>query len=156
VASGRVVDVETASTRELAAAVKELRTASPSGRGKTTTPDERARAQSLQKALRAAGLTRAHVRAVAFKPGQGADLAITGVPMARAALLGKRLVGWADDSPALMNGFTSAQADFCSLSASRSLRRRARVESQDSSRGQVSWGASRPISRSMWPKGSSR
>jgi hypothetical protein len=91
VAAGRVVNVETASTRELSAAVSDLRAAAPSGKGKATTAAERQRAHALQGALRSAGLTRARVRAVAYRPGQPADLAISGVPLASAALLGRRL-----------------------------------------------------------------
>jgi hypothetical protein len=95
--SGKKLDVAKASVRELHAAAKDLRAAQPKvGRpkGRTTTPEERARAAGLQAALHGAGLTRARVAAVATKPGQEADVRIEGVPMSALdklrAALGKK------------------------------------------------------------------
>lgn len=82
--SGKRLDISKASANEIKAAAKELRSAkTPAARprGRTTTPDERSRAARLEESLRAAGLDRARVIAVATRPGQEADLRIERVPM---------------------------------------------------------------------------
>jgi hypothetical protein len=95
--SGKTLDVAKASVRELHAAAKDLRAAAPRAarpKGRTTTPEERARAATLQTALHTAGLARARVAVVATKPGQEADVRIEGVPVSALdklrAALGKK------------------------------------------------------------------
>ena len=98
--SGKRIDLAKATTREIEAATKELRAQSSAGkpskkapRGRTTTAEEKARAASLQKALREGGLARARVVVVATKPGQPADLRIDRVPVNEIAALRKGLAG---------------------------------------------------------------
>lgn len=88
--SGRRLEVSKASANELKAAATELRRAKAAGsrsaptkrpKGRTTTPDEQARAAALQTALHAAGLAAARVKAIATKPGQEAHLRIDGIPV---------------------------------------------------------------------------
>ncbi|MEJ7729022.1 MAG: hypothetical protein WKG00_07400 [Polyangiaceae bacterium] len=79
--SGKVLDVDKSSTREKREAAKELL----AGRGikgaRTASLQERAVAADAQKKLRAAGLERATVQALATRPGQPSDLRIDGVPV---------------------------------------------------------------------------
>lgn len=67
-------------------AAKEIRQAQGeerSRRGRTTTEDERTLATLLERRLHQLGLERAKVEAVATKPGQPADLRISGIPVGR-------------------------------------------------------------------------
>ncbi len=90
--SGKRLDLSKASTRDIEAAASEIRAQkAPPRRGKTTTADERERAAALQSALRAGGLDRARVIAVATKPGQSADVRIDRVPLAQLSALRKAL-----------------------------------------------------------------
>jgi hypothetical protein len=93
--SGEVLDVANSTVREKQEAAKAIREARRAAegladkptRGRSTTARERSTAADLQKRLRAAGLERARVEAVARGAALGADLAIDRVPMAQMATL---------------------------------------------------------------------
>jgi hypothetical protein len=91
--SGGVLDVDRSSTREKREAAKELL----AGRGikgaRTASLEERAVAADAQRKLRAAGLERARVQALATRSGQPSDLAIAGVPVPALATLCTALCG---------------------------------------------------------------
>ncbi|HEY8078180.1 MAG TPA: hypothetical protein VIF62_28830, partial [Labilithrix sp.] len=95
---GKSLDVRTASTRAIEQAAKTIRQATRAAkprRGRTTTADERALAAAAQRALRAAGLARAIVVAVATKPGEVSDLRIQHVPADRLSHLARALAALA-------------------------------------------------------------
>jgi hypothetical protein len=82
--SGGVIDVKGSTAREVLEAAKEIRRANPtagSRGGRTVKASDRATAAELEKKLRAAGLERARVQAVATRAGQQGDLKIEGVPV---------------------------------------------------------------------------
>jgi hypothetical protein len=100
VASRSLLDTASASllanstVREKREATKAIRDAARAAegatkptRGRSATAKERATAAELQKRLRAAGLERAQVQALATRPGLGADVAIGRVPLAQMATL---------------------------------------------------------------------
>jgi hypothetical protein len=90
---GKTISPRVASANELEAAAARVRQArGKARRGRTTTPDERARAAKLEARLRELGLDRARVTAVATKPGQGADVRIELVAIDELDLL-KRALG---------------------------------------------------------------
>jgi hypothetical protein len=96
-ASGRVLDVEAARPTEIFEAAKEERLRRQSRekgprRGRTTTPEERAIAKAIEKALHGAGIAGAKVAAVATKPGQVAEVRIEHVPMNRLKELGATIL----------------------------------------------------------------
>jgi hypothetical protein len=89
---GKKISPRAASANELEEAATRLRQArGGSRRGRTTTPDERASAGRLEARLHALGLRAARVTAVATKPGQGADLRIEHIPVAKLDVLKKAL-----------------------------------------------------------------
>jgi len=88
IAKGREIDPRTTSARGIGRAARQLRDAGDRGkprRGRTTTAEERDYAEALQRALRAAGLAKATVEAVATKPGARSELRIAHVPIDRVA-----------------------------------------------------------------------
>jgi hypothetical protein len=87
--SGETLEVARASAARKMAAAKAIREAQEDaglreakGRGRKTTVEERKAAREIEARLRAAGLARARVRALATKAGQGADMRLDGVPLA--------------------------------------------------------------------------
>lgn len=90
--SGRVLDVEAANAVAIKEAAKEARAARDGGkrptRGVSTTPEERAAARRLERALHEAGEAQARVTAVA-RAGSGADLRIERVAVAALAALAR-------------------------------------------------------------------
>jgi hypothetical protein len=92
VVRGRALDPKKASVRAIEEAAKRIRATRPqTRRGRTTTAEERAFAERVEKAMHALGLSRASVSAVATKPGRGADLRIEHAPIADAAAVAKAL-----------------------------------------------------------------
>lgn len=93
VPGGREVDTKKASTRALLGAAKDIRAAAPrkSRRGRTSSPEERERALSIQAALHAAGLDEARAEAVAGKPGAESTLRVERVPFSKLGALAKIL-----------------------------------------------------------------
>jgi hypothetical protein len=96
--SGETLEVAKASAAKKLNAAKALRDAAmdsgPSGRkgrGRRTTVEERRVAREIEARLRAAGLERARVEAVATRQGQGADVRLEGVPLAAVRELGAEL-----------------------------------------------------------------
>jgi hypothetical protein len=92
--SGKAV-TRASSARAINEASKEFRQAARGGqrgRGRTTTPEERALAARVESALHKAGLKTAKVVAVASVPGREANLRIEGVPISKAAVLARALV----------------------------------------------------------------
>ncbi|CAN5281548.1 hypothetical protein BH09MYX1_BH09MYX1_28220 [soil metagenome] len=86
---------KTSSARAIDQASKEFRQAkkgSKRGRGRTTTAEEQALAARIEKALHAAGVKTAKVKAVASLPGKEANLRIEGVPIGARAKLSKALL----------------------------------------------------------------
>lgn len=77
--SGVVLDVRRSTTRQKNEAAKEIR--GGRGGGRSASMAERAVAAKAQAQLRAAGLKRARVQAVATRPGQPSDLRVDGVPV---------------------------------------------------------------------------
>jgi hypothetical protein len=90
--SGRVLDVEAAKAAEIRDAAREERQRRQGDgnprRGKTTTPEERALAAAVTRALHEAGIESARVSAVATKPGQVANVRIDRIPMDRLQAFG--------------------------------------------------------------------
>jgi hypothetical protein len=81
---GEVINPRTTSAKGLQRAAKAIRQARDVGkprRGRTTTAGEREAAAKLEQALRALGLSRATVVAVATKPVQVSDVRIEHVPV---------------------------------------------------------------------------
>jgi len=93
---GKSLSPRTASANEIARAATAVRRAKSDGehhgRGRTTTPDERALAELLERKLHKLGIEGARVTAVATKPGQGANLRFEGIPAAKVDVL-KRAIG---------------------------------------------------------------
>jgi hypothetical protein len=95
---GAAIDARTASARAIERAAKHVRDAHDRGkprRGRTTTAEERAVAAALQKALRAAGIARATVEAIATKPGVISDLRIAHLPIDAIATAARALAAGA-------------------------------------------------------------
>jgi hypothetical protein len=93
-----VIDVKGATAREVLEAAKEIRRANPtagSRGGRTVKATDRATAAELEKKLRAAGLERARVQAVATRAGQPGDLKIEGVPVGAVGTLCSAICGTA-------------------------------------------------------------
>lgn len=91
--SGKTI-TKASSTRAIDEASKEFRQAahgSKRGRGRTTTPEERAVAAGIERKLHAAGVKTAKVRALATVPGKEANLRIDGVPVSQRNRIAKAL-----------------------------------------------------------------
>ena len=96
---GKKVSPRSASANEIeqaATAIRQRRSASAArsgkpSRGRTTTAEERTFAALLEKRLHQLGLDRARVTAVATKPGQGSDLRLEHIPVARIDVLKKAI-----------------------------------------------------------------
>jgi hypothetical protein len=92
--SGATLDVAGSSVREkeeAAKAIREATGAAKPAKGRTTTADDRRVAAEVEKALRAAGLRAARVRAVATQPSRPSDLRLEGIPVDGLPLLCKAL-----------------------------------------------------------------
>jgi hypothetical protein len=96
---GTELHIPDASANEIRKAAKLFRAANSKGtgveparrRGRTTTPEERAKAEALERRLRERGLDRVKVTAVATKPGRAADVRIEHMPLDQLAALKKAL-----------------------------------------------------------------
>jgi hypothetical protein len=88
--SGKVIK-KGASARAIESAAKEFRQKKSTGRGRTTTPEERAIARHIEARLHAHGIRTAKVEAVASQPGRESNLRVLGVPLSKRHVLAKAL-----------------------------------------------------------------